>query len=310
MEKAKSNKKIIKGIVVALIAAALVALIVVIIIFFGYYPHYLSHKKEITYTSQPADAGTVKVMSSNVRYKNNSDHGKKSWYYRADLLIKNIESVKPAIIGFQEVTPPQYEYLTECLKGFDSVTEYRDDSKMPESCPVFYRTDCYDLVDKGSFWLSETPEVMSVDWNSGCYRVCSYVILRDRAADKKFVVFNTHLDNASEEARIKGIGVVLDKIAQFGDLPSVIMGDFNDVEGSATYIDATKNFYDAKYQLPDPMISCTYQDFGKALDEPCLDYFMISKKGIEVKDYKVITATYDGAYPSDHFPIYLEFKLS
>lgn len=310
MKKLNLNKNIIKKIILVLVIALAIFLIGVAIRFYGYYPHFKSHQKAITYTSQPADTGTIRVMSSNVRCMNPTDLGKKSWYYRADLIIKNIENQTPSIIGFQEVTKKQYAYLTECLTGFDSVIEYRDTSKFSEGCPIFYRTDCYKLIDKGSFWLSETPEKMSKDWDSACYRICSYVILEDLASNKQFVVFNTHLDHVSDEARIKGIGVVLDKISQFGGLPSMIMGDFNAEEGSTTYNNVTKDFFDAKYQIENPMISCTYQNFGKELDNECIDYFMISKTGIEVIDYKVVTDTFNGVYPSDHFPIFAEFKLS
>ncbi len=309
MEKIKLSKKLVIRLVIALIAVIIAVVAIVQVRFYAYYPYYESHKHAITYTSKPADTGTIRVMSSNVRCINTTDLGKKSWFYRADLIIKNIENQTPSIIGFQEVTKKQYAYLTECLTGFDSVIEYRDNAKNTEGCPIFYRTDCYKLIDKGSFWLSETPEKMSRDWGSACYRICSYVILEDLSSQKQFVVFNTHLDHISDEARIKGIGVVLDKIAQFGGLPSMIMGDFNAGEDSTTYKNVTKDFLDAKYQLENPMISCTFQDFGKDLDHECLDYFMISKTGIKVEDYKVVTDTYDGVYPSDHFPIFAEFKL-
>lgn len=53
-------------------------------------------------------------------------------------------------------------------------------------------------------------------------------------------MFNTHLDHISDEARINGIRVVLDKIAQFGGKPSIIMGDFNAKENSETYKMATE----------------------------------------------------------------------
>jgi len=174
---------------------------------------------------------------------------------------------------------------------------------------VFYNTEKFELIDKGSFWLSETPDEMSISWGAGCYRVCSYVILQVKETAKQFVVFNVHLDNASEEARIKGIDVVLDKIAQFGNLPSMIMGDFNDSEESLTYEKAVESFDDVKYRVENPEISCTYQDFGKALDNPCIDYIMISKTGFSVENYDVITTTYDGVYPSDHFPISATLRL-
>ena len=228
---------------------------------FGYLPGYLLRKRPVTIN--PADNGEIRIMSCNVRYLELRDFGKRSWFFRADKLVAKLARQKPGIIGFQEVTKWQYQYLVDSLQGYDSVITYRDDGKRSEGCPVFYHTDLYTLVDKGSFWLSETPEVMSKDWGACCYRVCSYVILTDRASGENFVVFNTHLDHASDEARIKGIRVVLDKIAQFGGLPAVIMGDFNAEEDSVTYENVTENFLDARYEAEQTTDAGTFQAWGE-----------------------------------------------
>ena len=150
---------------------------------------------------------------------------------------------------------------------------------------------------------------MSKDWGAAHYRICSYVILKDNATSKEFVVFNTHLDHVSDEARINGIGVVLDKIAEFGGLPAVLMGDLNAEESSETYRSATEHFLDAKYQTENTMTSCTYQNWGEALDRNCIDYVMVSFSGFTVNSYKVVTDTYDGVYTSDHFPLSVSLTL-
>ncbi len=36
---------------------------------------------------------------------------------------------------------------------------------------------------------------------------------------------------------------------------------------------------------------------------------MISKTGFTVEQYKVVDTTYDGVYPSDHFPILVDLVL-
>lgn len=69
------------------------------------------------------------------------------------------------------------------MVGFDSIITYREDTINAEGCPIFYQTDLYTLIDKGSFWLSETPEVMSKDWGAAHYRICSYVILKEKSTD-------------------------------------------------------------------------------------------------------------------------------
>ncbi len=297
----KNVKKPFK-ITLTVIAVILALLICWSGVMFWYYPHYKKQKTEllindIYYENQ------IRVMSYNLRCINPMDAGKKTWFYRADLIIKSIQKEQPGIIGFQEATKWQYSYLCDTMKGYDSIITYRDTAFNTEGCPVFFRTDLYTLIDKGSFWLSETPEKMSKDWDAACYRICSYVILQDKATEKKFVVFNTHLDHISDLARINGIQVVLDKIAEFGSLPAILMGDLNAEEDSETYKSATQNFFDAKYQTKNTMTSCTYQNFGEELDSNCIDYVMISKTGFKVNSYKVITDTYDGVYTSDHFPL-------
>ncbi|MGN0468035.1 MAG: endonuclease/exonuclease/phosphatase family protein [Acutalibacteraceae bacterium] len=301
----KKSKKIIIAVLCVLLAVILAGVGTV----FCYYPHYLINKKSVS-VSDNSQPGEIRVMSSNLRCFSLDDLGKKSWFYRADLIIKNIEKETPDIIGFQECTKLHYSYLCDRLEGYDSILTYRDDSAFSEACPIFYRSSKYELIDKNSFWLSETPEEMSIDWGSACYRICSYVILKEKESEKQFVVFNTHLDHVSDEARIKGIGVILEKIDQFGSLPSMIMGDFNAEEDSETYKSVTENFLDVKYQTKNTMTSCTYQNYGQELNRNCIDYLVISKKGFTVNSYKVVTDTYDGVYPSDHFPLSVSLTLS
>ena len=300
----KLFKKILKAMGILL----LVIIAVWLIILFWHYPHYVKNKEAIKIDTS-INADELRVMDYNIRYLGPFDTGEKTWFYRADLIIDSIEKVQPGIIGFQEVTCWQYDYLVETLAGFDSIITYRDKMPNSEGCPIFYRTDLYTLIDKGSFWLSETPEVMSKDWGAAHYRICSYVILKDKASEKEFVVFNAHLDHVSDEARINGIKVVLDKIKEFDSRPAMLMGDLNAEEYTETYKSATESFLDVKYETENTMTSCTYQSWGEELDSDCIDYVMVSPEGFEVLSYEVIHAIYDGVYTSDHFPLFVRLKL-
>ena len=192
--------------------------------------------------------------------------------------------------------------MCRTLQGYDSVITFRDESTFSEGCPVFYRTDLYDLIDKGSFWLSETPEKMSKDWDSACYRICSYVILKEKQTGLEFVVFNTHLDHVSEEAirqafaeyRKRGITFVRDggdalhvseyasKIApQYGiDYRSPMFaihrkGHYGRIVGCAwedleEYRDLVKKVKDLGGDFIKIMISgiMVYEQFGQMSEEP------------------------------------------
>ena len=284
-----------------LLELVLVAVLIAAVVLGFYAPKY--------HVSQKTDDGKITIVSANARCYTPGDLMKKSWFYRAPLLVRTLAAAEPDIIGFQEVTWLHRSYFDRALKGYDYVLDYRDDSFLAESCPIYYNTNKFTLTDKGSFWLSETPETMSKGWNAACYRICSYVILTQKSDGKQLVVFNTHLDHVSEEARINGIQLVLEKIKAFGGMPSVIMGDFNAEEDSLTYAAATKLFDDAKYQTKDTDSGSTYHGYGMDWSYDNLDYFMISKTGIDVESYKVLRNTFDGAYPSDHYPIRLCMTL-
>ncbi len=304
MYPVSKEKKIMITVICMLLAVILAALGV----FFWYWPRYLVRRPLLADLQPSGD--TVRIMSCNLRCLTPLDLGKKSWFYRADLIAEEIRDRAPGIIGFQEATRWQYRYLTQAMPGYDSVIEYRDDTLLAEGCPIFYSMELYTLKDKGSFWLSETPEVMSRDWGAAHNRICSYVILEEKATRKELVVFNTHLDHVSDEARIKGIAVVLDKIAQFGGLPAVIMGDFNALEGSETYRSATENFLDAQYAAENTMEGHTYQNWGNPEKFKRLDYFMLSKTGIQALGYEVLPGTREGVWLSDHCPIVLDLALT
>ncbi|MBE7016913.1 MAG: endonuclease/exonuclease/phosphatase family protein [Ruminococcaceae bacterium] len=301
------NSSRIKKILLAAAVLLLSAILVFLVIFFWHLPGHISEKRSI----KIADNGSeIRVMSCNLRCLTPLDLGEKSWFNRSSLILEDIAAAAPDIVGFQEATKWQYGYMEDCLEGYDSVITYRDKSLLSEGCPIFYRSELYELVDKGSFWLSETPEKMSKDWGAACYRICSYVILAEKLSGERFVIFNTHLDHVSDEARIKGINVVLDKIAEFGGYPSVIMGDFNAEEGSETYKAATENFLDAACSLPEEDRRGTFQRWGEIEGGRRIDYFMISKTGFEIADYDVLSVNHGGVYASDHCPIVLELKLA
>ena len=71
--------------------------------------------------------------------------------------------------------------------------------------------ELYSIKRVGFIGLSETPEKMSKDWGSEHYRICVYVVLKDKASGKEFAVFNTpsttraisHASTASRSCWIK-----------------------------------------------------------------------------------------------------------
>ncbi len=107
--------------------------------------------------------------------------------------------------------------------------------------------------------------------------------------------------------------MVLSKIKEFGNIPSILMGDLNDIEGSIMYERAILDFDDVKYQAPKTMESNSYNGWGKidgAKKKSPIDFIFMSKSGFQALSYKVInTLTSEGTYRSDHFPLVAELQL-
>ena len=289
------------------LAAILAAALVFVFMITFYLPGYLTSDAQVTLSEKRGEE--MIIMSTNVRYIAYDDFFKRAWFYRADLIAEDINSVKPDIIGFQEATPVHYSYLQKVMEGYESEMAYRDNFVLSEGCPIFWRQDRFEKIDSGFFWLSETPEVMSKDWGSEHYRICVYVILRDLNTGKEFAVFNTHLDHTSDEARINGIQVVLDKIAEFGDLPSYLMGDLNAEEESKT-IQSTKESFDDAMRISDITEETpTYHNWGNEAKAKRIDYIMISKGDAEVYEYHVVNNLHGDVYSSDHSSIYIKTKI-
>lgn len=247
------------------------------------------------------DRNSFTVVSYNIRYKTFMDKGEKHWFYRADLIVDNLRDMQPDLIGFQEVTSEQYQYLEENLKKYAGVIEYRDNSLWSEGCPIFYNTNRYDFIMTNTFWLSETPEEMSKDWGSSNYRICTCVILYDKFSEREIAVFNTHLDHKSEEAREKGIKVILEKMSELEDMPIILLGDFNSIEFSSTYQFISETLKDTKYLALETEKNISYNAWGEQKNSSLIDYIFITNESFMVNSYYVKKT--DKIYPSDHFPI-------
>ena len=295
--------ELLKGLLILLLAA----LVVFLVIQLFYLPKYLIEDHKVEISNENTDE--LLIMSANVRCYSPDDLFHKSWFYRAHLLIEDVDTVNPDIIGFQEVTFVHYDYLKGAMPGYDSEIAYRDDFILSEGCPIFYRIDKFTKVDSGMFWLSETPDVMSKGWGAAHYRICQYVILKDNNTGKEFVVFNTHLDHVSQEARIEGIKVVLSKIAEFGNIPAFLMGDLNATPDSETIISTHASFDDAHNIADIADEGPTYHKWGEKPGEERIDYIMISKGSATVSEYRIVNNSHDGIYSSDHSAIYIKAKL-
>lgn len=214
--------------------------------------------------------------------------------------------VKPDIIGTQEMNSKWMNKLKELMPQYESYGVCRggdSNESNSEMNSIFWLRDRFTCIEKNTFWLSNTPDTESKYQGAGCYRICSYVVLEDKNSGKRLIHMNTHLDNASDEARKFGADVILEKIHRlqkdFGDITVILTGDFNDIESGIPCLEITKKLTSCYSIMPENKES-TYTDWGKLENdgEP-IDFIFTNKTPV---DYNILNDK-DAGMVSDHYGV-------
>jgi endonuclease/exonuclease/phosphatase family metal-dependent hydrolase len=251
----------------------------------------------------------VKVMTFNIRCGTAND-GDNSWANRHEQAAKAIRSYGAAVVGVQEAYRFQLDDLRKALPEYEEIGQGRDGGTKGEYSAILYRKDQLEVDESGTFWLSETPDVVSRSWNSACVRICTWAHLRDRASGVAFYVFNTHFDHRSTEAQAGGARVIAKAIAarKHPD-PFQLMGDFNIGEDDPTlrYLrgeDGSPVKLRDSFRMihPDADQVRTYHGFKGGTTGTKIDYIMVPE-GVEALAADIVEEKVDGRYPSDHYPV-------
>ncbi|MFA5299245.1 MAG: endonuclease/exonuclease/phosphatase family protein [Lutibacter sp.] len=255
------------------------------------------------------------VMTYNIRLDVAVD-GENAWALRKDFFTSQIQFYEPDIFGVQEPRPNQVIDISTMLPQYDQVGIGREGEGKGESSNIFYKKDRFMLKETNTFWLSETPNIISKGWDAAYNRVCTYALLKDKKSKKNIWVFNTHLDNIGEVARTKGIQLILSKIAELNtkNYPVIFMGDFNSEPTSEIIIALKKAMNDTREISKEKPFgpSGTFNNFKH--NEPVtllIDYIFVSKNNkLKVEKFAVLSDSKDLKYPSDHLPIYVKLNYN
>ena len=251
----------------------------------------------------------IEAISYNIRYEN-LDDGENQWDLRKKTLINYLKNKSPSIVAMQEVLNSQLLDLNFSLSEYSFVGIGREDGKKKgEFCPIFFNKYRFELIESETFWLSETPEKISVGWDAALERICTYARFKDLENNREFWVFNTHFDHIGVKARNESVELILKKIKEVnkGKIPILLTGDFNltpekkPIKRLQTLFQdilADLNIEDHKYG--------TFNGFKKQVDSPQrIDY--IFQNGFKVlKSEHLWIKTPKGLWASDHHPVYLE----
>jgi endonuclease/exonuclease/phosphatase family metal-dependent hydrolase len=272
----------------------------------------------------PADSDGIgesfRIMTYNIRFNNPAD-GPDAWPLRKDFVASMFRFHRNDIVGIQEGLIGQVRELDEMLPEFSWVGSGRDDGgESGEFCAIYYRTGRFDLIEDGTFWLSETPDVPgSIGWDAAITRIVTWARLYDKTNDRSFILFNTHYDHRGEVARRRSSELILQKIVELADGdPVILMGDLNTVENQDSYkvladpelgpvrLELLDGFYHSRYGHHGP--ASTWNAFREIYPDRRIDYIFVDTN-FSVIQHGILADRRDGHFPSDHLPVVADVQF-
>ena len=250
------------------------------------------------------------LISYNIRYDNDWDV-ENSWSLRKNRICQLLNNYNPSIFGIQEGLLNQVVFIDSALIKYDYVGVGRDDGKIKgEFCAIYFDTTRYKIRNNSTFWLSKTPDVVSVGWDAALERICTYGLFEDKISGEEFWVFNTHFDHLGVIARKKSSALILKKIKEINtqSLPVILMGDFNSIPDSDPIKILKNDLIDALQislmNLEGPQGTFNGFDMMLPIDNR-IDY--IFTKNVKVLSYRHIDDRLNNnRHISDHLPVMIE----
>lgn len=255
----------------------------------------------------PSFSQTTNIISYNIKYDNTGDTIN-NWNDRKASLAKLIQHYDADIVGIQEGLHHQVDYLNTALTDYSYVGIGRDDGQEKgEYSAIFYNSKKFKVLKTNTFWLSETPEKVSVGWDASLERICTYALFQNVKTKKQFWVFNTHFDHRGMQARVNSAQLIYKKINEINTskLPVILMGDLNLTPDTEPIQYLKKNLRDAMEISQKPFYGPigTFNGFDQdRIMENRIDYFFV--KNVDVLSYTHIDDRMpNNKHISDHLPI-------
>lgn len=310
-----------------------------------------SHVDSITFTNvndKPADQPTEYVICNyNIRYYNgsndSSNQGAKAWPNRRAKVFEMIKSYNMDVCGLEEVTSTMASDITQQLTDYTYIGYGRDNGAQEgsgasgEQTGLIFKKSRFEALEKGRFFLSNTPDKVSKVSNSNFNRMVAWVKLRDKQTAKEFYFFATHFDNDYDAkhvtVRSQQADIAIAQVPKIaGNLPFFFVGDFNCETSEVAYTKLSKAFADAYVKMGDKALGGYVCNSTQAKEYPdkCATqgntytglYSSSDKwpKRIDLvlfDDTKVSVSYYHAdnnnmglsMYPSDHLPVITKMQI-
>lgn len=256
-------------------------------------------------------AQQMNVATFNIRLKTTHDVGN-MWEDRKSAVTNLIKFHEFDIFGIQEGFIEQVNDMQKDLTQYSYIGVGRDDGKEKgEHSAIFFKKDRFTLINSGTFWLSGTDLTKpNKGWDAALPRICTWGVFKDKKNGKEFIFMNTHFDHIGVIARTESAKLILQKAKELAkNLPLILTGDFNiDQHNEAYFTLANSKIVKDVYELAELKYepNSTFNGWGEALNaSERIDHIFVTKP-FKVHKYGILTDTYLGKFPSDHFPVFAQ----
>lgn len=291
-------------------------------------------------TALTMQAQSYVFATYNVRNANRGDSiAGNGWGQRYPYIALQIQFNGFDIFGTQEAKHHQLEDLKKAMPKYDYIGIGRDDGKLAgEFSAIFYRTDKFEVLEHGDFWLSTETTFPNKGWDAALPRICTWGKFRDKRTGFTFLFYNLHMDHVGVKARAESAKLILKKMKEFPtELPTILTGDFNVDQNNESYtlLDQSGIMRDS-YQIADLRYAPngTFNGFHPdRKTDSRIDHLFVTKE-FSVQRYGILTDTYrseapekpqaeqNGNFPkevsmtkyiartpSDHFPVMIVVEV-
>lgn len=256
---------------------------------------------------------TLKIMTQNMRGGDDPDGNSVTKRFARFKLM--LAEYQPDVIGTQEHTTNWSKRIQKELKSDETLSNYdMVGVGTGGETHILYRTDKFELLDSGVFWLSNTPDVPSVaeGVSSSFKRTCTWALLKDRETGFTFMAANTHLDHTSEILRVRQITILMNYMAEkIGDYPYFFTGDLNSTANWDTHTIVSASLTDSRTDawVDRSTVSNSYHGYREGgWGDYVIDFVFHDEKSTPIS-YEILSKQYDG-FVSDHYAVMVEFVLN
>lgn len=269
-----------------------------------------SSSKDAAKQSKQTSNVEFKAASYNVRYAAKADEESgNGWDIRKGPVADLIKKYDFDIVGTQEANAKQWDDMKVLLPDYGSEGHpYGGSSGTNHNSIIFYKKQMFDVLDKGVFWLSQTPDEPSLGWDATDRRICYWIKFKEKKSGKEFFFFNAHFYWKFKIAKEQSGPLMVRKIKEIaGDSPVICTGDLNS-GATSPQMKAMREFFSDAYDVTQTAKKGpleTNLGGGNFIGPPSgrIDYIYVSNH-FKVLDYVTMDDTYNsGHYPSDHLPI-------